>query len=279
MKQVPINIFPIAKTALAKDAVREWLDSVGASEVPVPDAISDAEAVTGLAAKRCYMAFAEGLNPNVTRVRSDWSVYFDNILKSGHGSVLEHASWTFAIEGVSRVFTGELNRHRAGAAISEGSMRYIRFDDLPYWEPLSIQPGSTSLDGLAGHCGGKDKLEEVKKDTRELFAQTFKTIEEVYDVLCVMWRIQHIESFADKKKLTSMFRRLIPMGVATGGVWTFNGRALRHILTMRCSSAAEEEICYVFTRIAKMMLEDEARIFGDFYEDEFGFMRPKYVKV
>ena len=70
-----------------------------------------------MAAKRCYMSFEAGLNPNVTRVRKDLTEYLDNVLKSGHGSVLEHATYTFAIENVSRVFTGELNRHRAGVGI------------------------------------------------------------------------------------------------------------------------------------------------------------------
>src|SRR3954470_19939655 len=65
--------------------------------------------------KACYRSWAPGLNPNVKRVRSDQDVYIQNILSSKHGSVLEHANFSFMFYGVSRVFTHELVRHRAGS--------------------------------------------------------------------------------------------------------------------------------------------------------------------
>ena len=51
-----------------------------------------------LAGKRCYQSFQTSLNPNITRIRKDYVTYFDNILASGHGSVLEHSVYNFAIE-------------------------------------------------------------------------------------------------------------------------------------------------------------------------------------
>ena len=65
----------------------------------------------------------------------------------------------------------------------------------------------------------------------------------------------------------------------TGGVWTFNLRALRHIITLRANEHAEEEICYVFGQIAKYICEKEPRIFGDFEQLKGGFWKPIYVKV
>ncbi|MEK0325150.1 MAG: FAD-dependent thymidylate synthase, partial [Nitrosopumilus sp.] len=133
-----ITVHCIAHTSLNHVAIQEWLWDIGVDEFKLPSEPSEAECLVGLAAKRCYMSFEVGLNPNVTKIRKNWFDYLTNILASGHGSVLEHASYTFAIDGVSRVFTAEMNRHRAGVAISEGSMRYIKLNNLKYWLPTSI---------------------------------------------------------------------------------------------------------------------------------------------
>src|ERR1700687_5902785 len=146
-RNVEIEIFNIASTTVDQVEVRRWLTHVGAPDFVVPVQVTEPALLIALAAKRCYMSFEPGLNPNVTRVRSDYVEYFDNILRSGHGSVLEHAVYTYAIEGVSRVFTAEMNRHRAGWAISEGSLRFIRFDkSIPYWLAESLR-GERGGDG------------------------------------------------------------------------------------------------------------------------------------
>ena len=138
-KNVGIEIFFIAKTVVDRDEVKKWLEYLEADEFdPQFESKTNAELLTELAGRRCYKSYQIGLNPNITKIRLDIAEYIENILKSGHGSVMEHASYSFAIEGVSRVFTGEMNRHRAGMAISEGSMRYIRFDNMPYWIQPSI---------------------------------------------------------------------------------------------------------------------------------------------
>ena len=77
----------------------------------------------------CYRSWEPGLNPNVTKVRTDQDEYLRNILKQKHGSVLEHISYSFVFHNVSRVLTHELVRHRAGTAISQESMRFVRLDD------------------------------------------------------------------------------------------------------------------------------------------------------
>src|SRR5512137_845150 len=109
MRNVDIEVFCTAQTRVNRDEVRRWLDFIGANgfEIPQEDACSDPALLVALAAKRCYMSFEPGLNPNVTKVRKDLTEYLDNVLKSGHGSVLEHACYSFAIENISRVFTGE----------------------------------------------------------------------------------------------------------------------------------------------------------------------------
>jgi thymidylate synthase (FAD) len=273
MRNVDIKIFTIAKTQVNRAEVQRWLDHLGASdyEIPEENATSDPALLIALAAKRCYLSFQPSLNPNIQKVRKDLAEYLDNILKSGHGSVLEHAVYTFAIEGVSRVFTGEMNRHRAGVGISEGSMRYIRYQDIPWWMPPSMKALPDDTPDLAWK----------KEMTRHLFAEHFEEVESTYTKLQAVWKdeLAPESKFHGKKQITSMLRRIIPMGVATGGVWTMNLRAVRHIITMRASEAAEEEIAYVFTKIAKIMIEEEPMLLGDFTQDAAGFYHPKHVKV
>lgn len=310
--QVPIEIFNIAKTVVDKEAVARWMEFVGADfEIPEDGAVSNPALLIALAGKRCYMSFDAKLNPNVSRIRSDYAKYFDNILASGHGSVLEHSVFNFAIENVSRVFTAEMNRHRAGWAISEGSLRFIRFGkNIPYWVPTSIEGDDVlvgpaadedadwyvaemtfvgggdpewcrnTVDRLLAKCDPAKHLALRKQLTRSVFAQAFRKQEAAYRVMEAIWDMDESDhNFAYKKKVTSMMRRIVGLGVATGGVWSGNVRALRHVLTMRCSSVAEEEILHVFSRIAKRMQEQEPLLFGDFYQNDEGYWMPKYVKV
>jgi thymidylate synthase (FAD) len=274
MGQVNIDLFLVAKTQVDKEEVRRWLDRLGVSEdwqFPNEEIVSNPALNIAMAAKRCYMSYEAGLNPNVNKVRSDYVEYFDNILKSGHGSVLEHSVFSFAMEGVSRVFTAEMNRHRAGWAISEGSLRYIRFDkEIPWWLPTSLQVQE----------GDDDELKAKKVASQAIFEKAFKSQEESYKQLIDLWDMDASDkNFHYKKTVTSCLRRIVGLGVATGGVWTGNVRALRHVMTMRASAAAEEEILHVFSRIAKRMRDEEPLLFGDFEEDANGFWKPKYHKV
>lgn len=273
MSNVPIEIFNIAKTVVDRIEVRRWLDFLGATnyEIPEEGAVTNPALLVALAAKRCYKSFEPGLNPNVTKVRKDMADYIDHILDSGHGSVLEHSVYTFAIENVSRVFTGEMNRHRAGWAISEGSMRFIRFEeDIPFWLPTSLQENPEDDADLA----------ERKRRSVLVFKRSFGNQQKDYSELLEIWNMKEgHHNFGYKKKVTSCLRRIVGMGVATGGVWTGNIRALRHVITMRAAEAAEEEIFHVFQRIGQMMMEKENLLFGDFSSNENGALIPKYKKV
>lgn len=199
--------------------------------------------------------------------------YIDNILASGHGSVLAHSTHSFAIEGVSRVFTAEMNRHSVGWAISEGSMRFIRFDkDIPWWMPTSLRP----------HKDDDSDLTRRKFQSVQVFSKVYQFVTGCYAELLDIWDMpEGNHNFRYKKRVTSCLRRIVPMGVATGGVWTGNIRALRHVLTMRGDEpSAEEEIFDVFAnKVGPMMLASEPLLFGDFTYDADGSLRPKYRKV
>lgn len=270
---VPIGIFCIGRTVVDKDEVDRWMKFIGANEFEIPpeETVSNPALLIALAGKRCYKSFEVGLNPNISRIRESYVDYFDNILASGHGSVLEHSVFNFAIENVSRVFTAEMNRHRAGWAISEGSLRFIRFgDNIPYWEPTSIKVNENDNPDLAWR----------KLQSRDIFREAFSGQEKSYRDLERIWTMDESHhNFHYKKVVTSMMRRIIGLGVATGGVWSGNIRALRHVMAMRSSPQAEEEILHVFSRITVMIKEKEPLLFGDFHQTEGEFWAPKYVKV
>jgi len=228
-KEIKVKL--IAFTTVDKEAIKECLP-----HADITQEVTDGDLLIGIAGKNCYNSFSTELNKNLTRVRKEWVEFLDNLLKQGHGSVLEHSSFSFYIEGLTRVATPELNRHRAGVAISERSLRYCRFDNIEYWVPLSIRDNPDDPPDL-----------RTKKDlSRAILENTFANQEAAYKELEKIWDIDN-QSMHVKKQLTSMFRRIVGQGCSTAGVWTFNVRALRHIITMRCTPQAEEEICEIYT--------------------------------
>lgn len=269
-----ISVRVLARTTVDRAAVRQWLDEMGADEFEIPpeQAVSDPALLVALAAKQCYMAFQPGLNPNVNKVRADMVEYLDNVLAQRHGSVLEHAVFTFAINGCSRVFTGEMNRHRAGVAISERSMRYIRYTDIRFWMPECFRDAE----------GDDASISFKKEKSRELLLKQFESQERMMATFAQIWEqeLAPASTFHAKKTLTSAFRRVIGMGVATGGVWSFNLRALRHIIALRTDASAEEEIVHVCRKIGRIMIEEVNELFGDFQDRRGdGALVPEYWKV
>jgi len=288
-RNVEPSVYLIAKTQIQGASLDKWLANLGV-DIPARDRILDgnkssAEILVEVAGRRCYMSFQPGLNPNVTKIRKDILVYIDNLLAKKDGSVLEHVTFTFAIENVSRVFTGEMNRHRAGTAISEASMRYIRYNDIPYWIPTCWKQDETAFSKIVdlGHGSAIHDVDSKEAASRYVMHEAFKDAQTHYQALVDIWKdeleSEGVNAFAKKKEITSAMRRIIPMGVATGGVWSGNIRALRHIFEMRCSPFAEEEILLVASMLLNVMRDCEPVLFGDFNTDELGFSKPKYSKV
>ncbi len=265
----------IAETRVNRDAVRRWLDHIGATEFELPPEdgqITDPALLVALAAKQCYMSFQPGLNPNVNKVRQDMLEYLDNILKQRHGSVLEHAVFTFAIDGCSRVFTGEMNRHRAGVAISERSMRYVRYDNVKFWMPECFRDNPSD----------PEDIREKKWKSRKILSDAFLSDELMMADFSDVWKdeLSPESTFHQKKVLTSAFRRGIGMGIATGGIWTLNVRALRHVIATRTDASAEEEIVHVVKQLGGHMLTSLQPLFNDFSIDtKTGAFVPEYWKV
>ncbi len=103
-------VFLIARPSIDIEGMRSYLADVGGeSWLERRLGESDGEPAGGetlveFGGRACYRSWEPGLNPNVTKVRTDQREYFANILRSAHGSVLEHANYSFALRNVSRVF-------------------------------------------------------------------------------------------------------------------------------------------------------------------------------
>ena len=102
MKTIEPQIFLIGETKVNPIEVKRYLKHIGA-ENWTTDATTDIEYLSELFGRGCYKSYEIGLNPNISKIRKGNDVYLDNILKSGHGSVLEHVwlNWMFC--DVSRV--------------------------------------------------------------------------------------------------------------------------------------------------------------------------------
>ncbi len=238
------KVFVLAETMVVSAGLGAFLQSGLGVEGWESDAESPAELLTEVAGKSCYLSFDKSLNKNLTRTgtRTNHEYIQEQIIKMRHGSVLEHATVTFAFVDVSRVFTHELVRHRAGTAFSQVSGRYVRSDDIGYFLPKVIAD---------------------RPEAAGIFEEAFKTMEDWAADLARSVDIDNMKDFSLKKTLTSAFRRLIGNGQSNHIIFTANHRALRHIIHMRTSRGAEEEIRHVFAEVYRLCLARYPAIYSD----------------
>ena len=246
------------------------------------DAPSDGERLIEHAGRMCYKSHRVGPNPNVTKIRGGNESYISNILRSGHGSVLEHSNVTFAFLGVSRVFTHELVRHRAGHAFSQESLRFVRLTKLMAYYPdafqqqvledlydLLVEQGTlpASPTGYERQAWSEDRARELLM----IFRETFEYLEKVQQEISAKLYLDKLDSgFSTKKAITSAMRRLAPIGLGTAIICTANHRAWRHVIEMRASFHAEEEINKVYVDVARQLVAKFPNLYGDaeFEEDK-----------
>jgi thymidylate synthase ThyX len=110
MHETTPQVFLIARPSIDVEGMRGYLADVGGESwlqrrLEEADAAPNGgELLVEFGGRACYRSWEPGLNPNVTKVRTDQREYFANILRSAHGSVLEHANYSFVLRNVSRVF-------------------------------------------------------------------------------------------------------------------------------------------------------------------------------
>jgi thymidylate synthase ThyX len=284
-----IEVFRIVEPKINHPNMQEWINKLGAKDFCVPGDQPVGTVISGVAAKSCYNSFevSDELNPNVQRVRTIWRDFIENVLQQEHGSVFHHVNYTYAIMNCTRVFTAEMNRHHAGVGVSERSLRFVRYTKIPFWMPYFLRAASwwredpaaclnsrtaeeyaTDYDNhvYRGSRSYNDILIELKKQlSRNIIGDVLIKIEDAHNALVNIWDAElKGNNFKIKKLITTFLRRILPMGICTGAMYTFNLRALRYIFEQRISSGAEEEIIGVATLIARDIISCEPDIFCDF---------------
>ncbi|MDR1405155.1 MAG: FAD-dependent thymidylate synthase [Candidatus Methanoplasma sp.] len=184
----------------------------------------DADAVCTAAGRSCY---SERPSADLLRENDNEKV-LGVIVGMGHHSVIEHAVFTFSVEGVSRVLTHQLVRHRI-ASFSQQSQRYV-----PLKAPTYVVPDS------------------VKADPRSaaLYENTMEKIWDAYN------RLSEIVPAEDA-------RYILPNGCTTNITITMNARELLHFFSLRCCERAQWEIRDLSEKMLALCKEVSPVIFRD----------------
>lgn len=188
----------------------------------------DPEKTVAMAARLCYSDVA--IRELEDRVQGlSYEKFLGKILKMGHTSVLEHASFTFGIEGISRAASHQLVRHRL-ASYSQQSQRYVKFSKPEYVTPDTI---------------GKD----AKR--RKRFEDAVKSVYKLY------------QDLVDEGVPAEDARFILPNAACTKIIVTMNARELLHFFRLRCCERAQWEIRDMATSMLKLAKNKAPFIFKD----------------
>ena len=150
-------------------------------------------------------------------------------MASGHESVIEHATFTFRIEGVSRALLAQITRHRL-ASFSVESQRYVNMEHMPYVTPPTI----------AENDGAKAAYDRLMDRIKEMYALL----------------IEHGIPQEDA-------RFVLPNACCTQFIMTMNARELRHFFELRLCNRAQAEIREVAGEMLKQCKEVAPELFWD----------------
>lgn len=177
------------------------------------------------AGRVCYGgSILDTINPGFIRQR----------IQAGHESILEHASATFDISGISRACSHQLVRHRL-ASYSQESQRYVNMSDSEFVVPESIKnsPEAELVWDLAIH--------EMQQTYKDLLA------------------------FGIKKEDA---RFVLPNATKTRIIVTMNFRELRHFFKLRLAKDAQWEIRQLAGAMLRLIKEQAPNVFEDIQEEE-----------
>ena len=189
------------------------------------------EKTLACAAKLCYSASTidtvrEGLTEEKT------AAFVDMLAEIGHESPIEHASFTFGVEGVSRALLAQLTRHRI-ASFSVQSQRYVREASFEYVLPPEIA-----------------SIPEAAEDYHRAMAED----QAHYEALTALLKAKHLKTFlaegmdeksanrAAEKKAIEDARFVLPNACETKLMVTMNARSLMNFFRHRCCNRAQWEI-------------------------------------
>lgn len=211
----------------------------------------DPERLAATAAKLCYSSSDIGsLREGLTDDKIEG--FIDMLVSIGHESVMEHVSFTFGIEGISRACSHQLVRHRI-ASYSQKSQRYVNEDGFEFITPPDI---------------------EADVEAKAEFDSAIYTISETYDRLVDILTKNHAEKFMaegmDEKSALSKAKKLanedarfiLPNACETKIVVTMNVRSLFNFFRHRCCNRAQWEIRAIANEMLKLCLEAAPHIFA-----------------
>jgi thymidylate synthase (FAD) len=200
---------------------------------------SDGERIAEFAGRLCYMSQH---NP-AGRTTAE---YLQNILRQGHGSVFEHATYVMLIEGISRSCSHELVRHRAGWGFSQLSQRYVDESHAAFVMPPAIM--------------GDPELEKQWTDQVQAAQSAY-----VESVERLMARYQWVDDKVHRRKMArEAARSVLPNATEVKIVVSANVRAWRTMLELRLGEGAELEIRRMSVACLRVLQQEAPALFADF---------------
>lgn len=208
------------------------------------------EKTVAAAAKMCYAAadvdtVMEGLTDEKV------ANFVDMLSSIGHESPIEHASFTFAIEGVSRALLAQITRHRI-ASYSVQSQRYVAEKNFEYVLPPEI---------------------EKESKAKEIFLNSMSRAHEDYLKISEILSEKYVEEFLSEgidekeakrkaqKKAIEDARFVLPNACDTKMIATFNARSLQNFFKHRCCNRAQWEIRELATEMLKLVKQVAPNLF------------------
>lgn len=190
------------------------------------------EEVVALGARLCYSkARVDDLLDKVEA--KDQTEFVHKIMSMGHDSVLEHASFTFGIEGVSRTLLAQITRHRV-ASFSVQSQRYVSYEKgFGYIVP--------------------PKIEALGADAVAEFERQMDTMHQ--------WYVQWQEKLGTGEGGNEDSRFVLPGACETRMMVTMNVRELRHFFSLRMCSRAQWEIRALANEMHRLCMEVAPALF------------------
>lgn len=220
-------------------------------KVSLIDHTPDPEKLIACAAKLCYSP--SSIAQTQEKLSDESTKSFVKMLASmGHESPLEHISFTFGIEGVSRALLAQITRHRI-ASYSVQSQRYVKNFDFEYVTPPEIEDIS---------------------EAKEEFLLAMKESQNHYDKITAILKKKHtdnlVEAGADRRIAEKTAEKLaiedaryvLPNACATKIICTFNARSLLNFFEHRCCNRAQWEIRELATEMLRLVREKAPNVFA-----------------
>lgn len=201
---------------------------------------SDSEKLVEVAGRLCYMSFGVRQSPRTNKE------YIINLIDKGHDSVLEHATWSFILTGVSRGFSHQLVRHRVGFSYSQLSQQYFRETSAKFVIPSIIKNN-----------------EELLKIWNESNTKSLNSYKQILEILNGE-NINNLNAKETNRLKNSAARTNLPNATETKIFVTANARSLRHFLKQRGSIMGDEEMRLVSAELLKVLKKEAPSLFFDF---------------